>query len=298
MRGIVFLFVCCVPLALAQGSANSSSLSVSDKIVFASMNVGDDAEVFVVSLDGSERQQLTTNTVDDMLPAWSPDHARIAFARKARLGKPSIWVMTASGAHQHRLRLGTHPSWSPSGSQLVFERDGVIYTMNDHGRRVRRITRGTHPVWAPRGRRIAFERSTKVLLANVDTRAVRLLANRVGGLACDQYGEGDPAVATLSSPEWSPDASRLVVTLSCDYYKSSYVAAKIVGLHSNGVIGDVPINFLVPDSRLAWSPDGTRLAFSVTPNRTSYYRIATAKLDGTDETTVTSGTAFDHDPDW
>jgi Tol biopolymer transport system component len=273
-------------------------LSATDKIVFASAGVGDDAEIFVVNLDGSERLELTTNTVDDLLPAWSPNHARIAFARKARLGKPSIWVMTANGARQHRLRLGTHPSWSPTGSQLVFERDGVVYTMTAQGRRVRRITKGTHPVWAPRGRRIAFERGTKVFLANVDTRAVRLLADRVGGLACAQYGEGGPAVATLSSPEWSPNANRLVVSLSCDYENSLYVAAMMVGLDGNGVIGDVPINFLVPDSRLAWSPDGTRFAYAITPYRGSFYRIVTAKLDGTDETTVTSGTAYDYDPDW
>ena len=203
-------------MAVAQSSATSASLSASDKFVFASGNWGVDAELFVVNRDGSQRRQLTTNIVDDMLPAWSPDHTRIAFARKARPTKPSIWVMTASGASQHRLRFGTHPSWSPNGSHLVFERDGVIYTMTEHGRGLRRITRGTRPVWAPRGRKIAFERGTKVFLANVDTRAVRLLADRVGGLACEQYGEGDPAVATLSSAEWSRDASRLVVSLSCD----------------------------------------------------------------------------------
>jgi Tol biopolymer transport system component len=268
-------------------------------LLFASMNTRNDDEVFVVNPDGSQGRQLTRNTVDDELPAWSPDHTRIAFARKARLTGPSIWVMTASGRHQHRLGLGTHPSWSPNGSQLAFERDGVVYTMSDRGRGVRRITRGTKPVWAPRGRKIAFERGTKIYLANANTGAVRRLADRVSGLACAQYGEGDPAIATLSSPDWSPDASRLAVSLACDYYKSSYVAAKIVSSRGNGVIGDVPINDLVPESRLAWSPDGTRLAFSVAPPGHPYDRtIATAKLDGTSLRTITAGAGLDHDPDW
>jgi Tol biopolymer transport system component len=292
MRGLVFIVVCCVPLALAQGSANSSPLSASDRIVFVStLSPGADSEVFVVNLDGSQRLELTTNTADDFLPAWSPDHARIAFARKAGRGKPSIWVMTASGANQHRLRLGTHPSWSPSGSQLVFARDGVIYTMNDHGRRVRRITRGTHPVWAPRGRRIAFERGSKVFLANVDTRAVRLLTSRAGGLACDQSGEGD---RVLSSPEWAPTASRLVVSLSCTSPSGYSVVAKIISARGSGVIRDLPIGNLLPASRMAWSPDGRRLAFGLYPD----HGIATAKLDGTGVTTLTSGSWFDLDPDW
>jgi Tol biopolymer transport system component len=297
MRGLVVILACCLPLAFAQASANSSPLSAGDEIVFSSMVNGDDVEVFIVNTDGSERRALTTNAVDDLLPAWSPDHSRIAFARKARVGKPSIWVMSASGAHQHRLGRGTHPSWSPSGSQLAFERNGVIYTMTDHGKKVRRITKGTHPVWAPRGKRLAFERGTRVFLARLDTRAVRLLADRVGGLACNQYGEGDPAVATLSSPEWSPDASRLLVSLSCDYYKSAYAAAKIVGLHG-GVIGDIPIDNLALGSRLAWSPDGTRVAFAVSSFPSWPAGIDTAKPDGTEETTVTGTPARDEDPDW
>jgi len=297
MRGLVLILACCLPLTFAQASANGSSLSAGNKIVFSSMVNGDDAELFIVNTDGSERLQLTTNTVDDLLPAWSPDHTRIAFARKARVGKPSIWVMTASGANQHRLGPGTHPSWSPNGSQLVFERSGVVYTMTVHGKMVRRITKGTHPVWAPHGKRIAFERGSRVFLATVGKKAVRLLAGPVAGLKCEQYGEGDPAVVSLASPEWSPDASRIVVVLGCDYYKSAYAAAKIVGVHG-GVIGDVPIHTLALGSRLAWSPDGTRLAFAVSTWPSWPAGIDTAKPDGTDETTVTETSARDEDPDW
>ena len=71
-----------------------------------------------------------------------------------------------------------------------------------------------------------------------------------------------------------------------------------VGLDGNGVTASVPIDVLAPGSRMAWSPDGSRLAFAV-PNKTSYHQIATAKLDGSDLTTVTSaGAGWDRDPDW
>jgi len=305
MRRLVFIAVCCLTLGLAQSSATSSSLTAGDTIVFASRTAGGDAELVLVNRDGSQRQQLTTNGVEDVLPAWSPDHTRIAFARKASYGKASIWVMSASGARQHRLGPGTHPSWSPSGSQLAFDRGGVIYTMSDHGQKVRRITRGTHPVWSPRGRTIAFERGSrffvKLFVVNVDTRTVRLLADADKGLACERYGESDPGIATLSSPEWSPDASRLVVSLSCDYYKSAYVKAMTVGLDGKGVTGNLPIKAPVPGSRLAWSPDGSRLAFATGfpgPGQYYYPQLATAKPDGTDMTVLTSDVGSDRDPDW
>jgi Tol biopolymer transport system component len=301
MVRLAFIVVCCLPLGLALSSANSSSLSTGDRILFTSTTGFHDAEVFVINRDGSQRQQLTTNRAEDILPAWSPDHTRIAFARRPRLAESSIWVMSASGGGQHRLGLGTHPSWSPSGSQLAFARSGVVYTMSDHGRNVRRITRGRSPAWAPQGRRIAFERGTKLFVVNIDTKAVRLLADRHGGLACARYGEGGgPEVATLSSPEWSPDGTRLLVSLSCDYYKSAYVRAMIVGLHGNGVTGNVPIDVLAPGSRMAWSPDGSRLAFAVGGFRSHYFQLSTANPDGTDMTTVTATLTVggDRDPDW
>jgi Tol biopolymer transport system component len=261
-------------------------------LLFASVRNRADHELFVANADGSQEHRLTRNNVEDRLPAWSPDHTRIAFARGKGLGS-SIWVMSASGTREHRLALGTHPSWSPSGSRIVFEREGAIYTMTDRGRGARRITRGKRPVWAPRGMRIAFLRNTTLFVVDADSAAVRRLA----ALRCEVYGEGDPATATLSSPEWSPRARRVVVSLGCDYYKSSYVAAVLVDA-GDGMTGRVPID-LASGSRVAWSPDGARLAYSL---RSDAYRdgprIVTALLDGSSLTTVTTGVGDDRGPDW
>jgi hypothetical protein len=64
------------------------------------------------------------------------------------------------------------------------------------------------------------------------------------------------------------------------------------------VTDEVPID-LAAGSRLAWSPDGARLAFRL---RQALYvdapRIATALLDGSSITTVSTGAGNDHDPDW
>ena len=135
-------------------------------LLFASTRERADHELFVVNADGSHRRQLTSNNVEDVLPAWSPDHTRIAFARKDG-PHVSIWIMSAGGKSQHRIGFGTHPSWSPEGSRVAFEHKGVVYTMTDRGRRIRRIVRGDHPSWAPRGSSIAFFRDDALLVADV-----------------------------------------------------------------------------------------------------------------------------------
>ena len=215
-------------------------------LLYASEILDNDREVFVANADGSNRRQLTRNRVDDIQPAWSPDHKRIAFVEKTRSGR-SLWIMNASGKHQRRLRFGTYPSWSPNGKRLAFESVGVVYTVNDRGRAPREITGGEKPVWAPRGARIAFLRGTKLFVVDTRTRRARLLEDLDN--ECAYYGEGDRAV-TPFTPEWSPRGDRLAVSVFCDYGRSSYVKVWTVGVHGEGVYGQVPID-VAPVTRLA-----------------------------------------------
>ena len=54
-----------------------------------------------MNADGSGQTRLTNNAVD-LLPAWSPDGQRIAFA-STRDGNSEIYVMNADGSGQTRL---------------------------------------------------------------------------------------------------------------------------------------------------------------------------------------------------
>jgi Tol biopolymer transport system component len=263
-----------------------------ETLLFASRQTKVDDEIFVVNPDGSGLHRLTSNNVDDVQPSWSPGHTRIAYARDPG---PSIWVMSATGRNKQRLAAGTHPSWSPDGSQLAFQRGSAVYTLSDRGRRVRRIVRGERPAWAPRGKRIAFVRGTKLFTVNTRTGFVWLLAD----LACEPVGEGGIRT-TLSSPDWSPAANRLVVAVTCETSRFSVVNALIVDAYGRGAIGNrVPID-PVSDSRIAWSPAGAQLAFAAGPYPDLYgvATISTAQLDGSVMTAITPGAGFDHDPDW
>lgn len=87
---------------------------------------------------------------------------RIAFSRSS-----TISVMNADGTGQTALpATGVSPSWSPDGTQLVFEsNDSDVYVMNSDGTGQRNLTNNLatdlEPAWSFDGTKIAF-RSNRV----------------------------------------------------------------------------------------------------------------------------------------
>ncbi|MCI0488871.1 MAG: hypothetical protein L0229_19950 [Blastocatellia bacterium] len=59
-------------------------------------------EIWSQNADGSDRKQLTRNSVNDWGPAWSPDGTRIAYCSGLN-NRYEIWVMKADGSGARRL---------------------------------------------------------------------------------------------------------------------------------------------------------------------------------------------------
>ena len=74
----------------------------------------DQSDIFTVLTDGSEREQLTYNTVDDLMPVWSQRGDKIAFVSYA-YGSSEILYMNRDGTEQIRLTTteltDSHPDW-------------------------------------------------------------------------------------------------------------------------------------------------------------------------------------------
>jgi Tol biopolymer transport system component len=138
-------------------------------------------------------------------------------------------------------------------------------------------------------------RARKLYVVGADGRGVRPLAS----FSCASFGEGDHAKPVPSAPEWSPNGHELAVTVTCDHDRVVEAFADLVDADGGSVFERVPIDLAFGQTRVAWSPDGSRLAY---PAAAELYadapRIATALLDGSSTTTVTSGTGDDGDPDW
>lgn len=98
-------------------------------------------EIYVMDQDGTNPVRLTSNTVDDKYPQFSPDGTQIAFQRPNQAGIPQIWVMATDGSGQRRVTQegGMEPAWSRDGQSLIYVRfdpyrnlatDGVLWRID------------------------------------------------------------------------------------------------------------------------------------------------------------------------
>jgi dipeptidyl aminopeptidase/acylaminoacyl peptidase len=95
-----------------EGAALSDWSPDGQKLVFS---LG--TELYVIDRDGSNRVQLTNNSLNEFEPTWSPDGTRIAFVRYD--GDYDIWVMNPDGTGETQLTdtpaiFEDAPAWQPA----------------------------------------------------------------------------------------------------------------------------------------------------------------------------------------
>jgi Tol biopolymer transport system component len=130
-------------------------------------------EICTLSVDGTDFSRLTTNSIMDTYPVWSPDGEKIAFLS---MGKTlDIYTMSSNGSNVEMLYdSGGHDGdihWVDN--TIAFTRDSQIWVINDDGTHARQITNPEHagkwgkavlpfgdydPRISPDGSTIVFER--------------------------------------------------------------------------------------------------------------------------------------------
>ncbi len=210
-------------------------------------------------------------------PHWSPRGKRIVFLKRTNLSgqywrASELWISDARAEKSRRLHKGVfynpHLSWSLDSNFIAFEaydelNESYIWALDWQTLRLIKLVRGDAPAWSPTANQIAFRRweegTDVVYRINIDKTDLTAIA-RVpidGRIVPFSY---------LDPPSWSPDGKRIAVGLDHQHYQSGHSRIRIHNTDGTK-FGEIPTQSQRV-AQIAWSPDGSHLAYVLRGNPT------------------------------
>jgi dipeptidyl aminopeptidase/acylaminoacyl peptidase len=228
--------------------------------------IGEYFQIFTMPVEyAAWQRQITAGLADSSEPNWSPDSARLVYARN-----DALWTVNADGTGAHELTDhpagNIEPRWSPDGSRIAFlsRRRGWshIWTIAPDGSGLKQITRGAFDAsdftWSADSKWIAF---SSIREEDLFTRGVYLVPS-----------EGDAETQISRRGYWSGAPSfsvdgRTVAYLSDDdgwFHVYLYdMQTRTTRQLTRGEEEDGGPHFydVDPHGGPVFSPDGKRVAF-------------------------------------
>jgi Tol biopolymer transport system component len=199
-------------------------------------------------------ETLRTYTAGFRTPAWSPSGSRIAFVCRGQ-----VWIASADGGDPKAITGDEDdhrdPAWTPDENGIVYVgglpgAPAHVWVADVASGAVRKLTREEGNYRTPRltadGRRLLVSRtrgeSTELLLMDLDAGGSQQLAT--GGDGAPEYGT------------FSPDGKSIAFLLT-QGNRTDVVVMSVEGRNRRVIPTEQSVK-----SGLAWSPDGTKLAWS------------------------------------
>ena len=258
-------------------------------------------QIWLLGMDGTLIQQLTSIPEGACQPTWSPDGSRLIFispckANQVYYKKSSLFMVKADGTGQVPLPTvpgGDYdPAWSPDNIHIAFtslRRSGMqqIFILDLSDSSVIELSDpdlkdNSQPVWSPDGKQIAYlGPRSNIYLMNADGSDRRLLSVLAGG-----YRNGDP--------DWSPDGNTVIFTQWEEgQFGSPWLAA--VQVMEGGVVVPIAKGNGIPMAEPEYSTDGLWVFYVSWPDG-NYRQIYYMAPNGVNSQQLTVGSANYFDP--
>ncbi len=251
--------------AFGCGEDNCSGSSLgSDLIAYSSRTTGNYSIHTMNASDGCGKTQLTASDANAYGPAWSPDGQELAFFSDAT-GKSQIYRMQRSGG-------------APA-----------VQVTSD-------LSNQVSPTWSPDGLRLAFA-SDRTQPAS---QAYEIyVIDRDGNNETQITSDPDPTdflQASHTAPDWSAATNQIAFASNRDNTERQ-IGTDIYAIDADGSnLTRLTQTLSDTESDPAWSPDGSRIAF--TSNRGGNNDIFVMNADGTGQVNLSNSFGADQSPSW
>jgi TolB protein len=258
----------------AEVSAAKQSTTSSRMLFYDFMNV------WIMNADGTNALALGLPADQSFDPSWAPDGKRVLFNSFRGESRTSIYIMNADGTGVTRIT--TPPAASGDirpvafGKRVAFMRyDGAIamvYRVDVDGSDLTPIAPGEQPASSPGGAKLAFVKDGDILEYDAAAGQIRNLTNT-------------PAVIEFD-PSYSPNGKQIA-------FASQQSTGNILNTISVMLADGTAVTRLIWSATDGyglpkWSPDGKRIAFSLTASGTFSSDIHVMNVNGTGITNITN----------
>jgi Tol biopolymer transport system component len=239
-----------------------------------------------------EGANLTDDDTDERDPAWSPDGARIVYTSSDDMNQDGFinssdfanlyTIAPADGTITrvtNSFTIDTDASWSPDGSRMTFQAiadtdDDTRLTFADlpgvnvinaggGGRTLRTLGEyALTPKWSPNGTALAFVAFADDAPADAQVTSLFLISPDTGGSV-----QITPASSLDRMPAWAPGGNRLAFVTTTDTNLDGDIdplsdinSVAVVNRDGGGLTRLAECDPFA--GSIAWSPDGTRVAYT------------------------------------